>query len=368
MGPGWPKGKVEKVPFALLASTKRGIVQLDRLSRLPIFKTGRLDTNGLRYVAVRLATAILTLFFIMTILFILIRFVPGDPVSARFQAGSSLTAEQWAELRARAGLDKPIATQYAIYVGEMVRGDLGESTRFGDPVLALILDRLPATVILMSVGMLIGTTVGVFLGIASARKPNSARDNVIRLFALIGYSTPEFWLALLAMLTLSFHLGIFPISGMVDPRIETFGWAYVRSVAWHSILPVGTLSFFYIALFARFTRTSLLEQATENYVLTARAKGLDESRTFNRHILRNGLLPLVTMGGISMTYLFGGAVAIEKVFAWPGIGLLMFDALDNRDYPLLQGILFFSAVTVIVVNFSLDMVYRWVDPRVRVES
>ena len=343
-------------------------MQLDKLSRLPIFKTGRLDTNGLRYVAVRLALAVLTLFFIMTVLFILIRLVPGDPVSARFQMGASFTAEQWAELRARMGLDKPVATQYFIYVGQLLRGDLGDSTRFSEPVVGLILDRLPATVILMTVGMLIGTTVGVFLGIVSARKPNSLRDNVIRLFALIGYSTPEFWLALLAMLTLSSYMEIFPIVGMVDPTIDTFGLAYVRSVAWHAVLPVGTLSFFYIALFTRFTRTSLLEQATENYVLTARAKGLDEGKTFTRHILRNGLLPLITMSGISLTYLFGGAVAIEKVFAWPGIGLLMVDALQNRDYPLLQGILFFSAVTVILVNFSLDMVYRWADPRVRVEG
>ena len=343
-------------------------MQLDRLSRLPIFKTGRLDTNGLRYVAVRLATAVITLFFIMTVLFILIRFIPGDPVSVRFQMGASFTAEQWADLRAKMGLDKPVTTQYFIYVGQMLRGDLGESTRYSEPVAGLILDRLPATMLLMTVGMLIGSTVGVFLGVVSARRPNSARDNVIRLVALIGYSTPEFWLALLAMLTLSFYVEIFPIVGMVDPTIDTFGLAYIRSVAWHSILPVGTLSFFYIALFTRFTRTSLMEQATENYVLTARAKGLDEGKTFSRHILRNGLLPLVTMSGISLTYLFGGAVAIEKVFAWPGIGLLMVDALRNRDYPLLQGILFFSAVTVILVNFSLDIVYRWADPRVRVEG
>jgi peptide/nickel transport system permease protein len=217
----------------------------------------------------------------------------------------------------------------------------------------------------MLISIFIGIFAGTFLGVISARKPNSAWDHAVRVVSLVGYSTPEFWLAILLILVFSLYLGFFPLGGMIDPRLSPGSWSYYLSLAWHAILPILALSLFYVAIFARYSRTSILAQSMENYVLTARAKGLDERAAFNKHVLRNSLLPVVTMIGVSFTYILGGAVLIETVFSWPGIGWLMYDAVMARDYPLVQGIFLFATVSVIVVNLLVDVVYGFLDPRVR---
>ena len=322
-------------------------------------------SEALLYVASRFALVAVTFIFIITLLFTMVHLAPGDPLTYRYQTGTALSDEVYDELRAKYGLDKSIIHQYFIYVGDLVQGDLGQSIRFNQSVSRIILDRLVATLILMISGIVIGLLVGTFLGISSARDPNSFKDNALRVIMLVGYSVPPFWLGIILLLTFSVNLGIFPAASMVDPRIASGTWAYYLSIAWHAVLPVFTLSLFYIALFARYSRTSMLEQSTENYVITARAKGLDRKRTFSRHVMKNGLLPVMTMVGVSLTYLFGGAVLVETVFSWPGIGRLTYDSLLARDYALVQGIFICIATTVIIVTFLVNIAYGMLDPRIR---
>ncbi len=323
------------------------------------------NQHAVRFIMLRLFVVALTILFVISLLFFLLQAAPGDAIAYRYGSGSSFTAEQLEEFRAQLGLDKPILVQYGIYVGDLAQGDLGHSSRFNTSVIDVILDALPETFILMIPALIIGIVVGTLIGIYSARKPNSTRDNGLRLISLVGYSTPEFWVSIMLIFLLSVRLEIFPVGGFVDPRLDSGTLSYYWSVAHHSVLPIFALSLISIATYARFSRTSILEQSTENYVLTARAKGLGEGKTFSQHILKNSLLPMITLVGISLTYLFGGAVLVETVFAWPGIGRLMFDALLARDYPLVQGIFLISAVLVIVVNLFVDVFYGLVDPRVR---
>ena len=332
------------------------------------FSSIRLRAPGqqiVRFILLRLFVVAITVLFVITLLFFLLHAAPGDAINYRYGSGSSFTAEQLEEFRAQLGLDKPLLVQYGIYVRDLVQGDLGQSSRFNDSVISVVFDALPETFILMVPALIIGIVVGTLMGIYSARKPNSTRDNGLRLLSLVGYSTPEFWVSIMLIFLFSVRLEIFPVGGYVDPRLDSGTLEYYWSIAKHAVLPIFALSLISIATYARFSRTSILEQSTENYVLTARAKGLGERRTFNRHVLRNSLLPMITLVGISVTYLFGGAVLVETVFAWPGIGRLMFDALLARDFPLVQGIFFISAVLVILVNLIVDLVYGLADPRVR---
>ena len=332
---------------------------------LPAMRLNAPDRRVVRLVVLRLFAVAVTVLFVITLLFFLLHAAPGDAINYRYGSGSSFTADQLEAFRAQLGLDEPILVQYGIYVRDLVQGDLGQSSRFNDSVLNVVFDALPETFILMVPALIIGIVAGTLLGIYSARKPNSARDNGLRLISLVGYSTPEFWVAIMLIFLFSVRLEIFPVGGFVDPRLDSGTLAYYWSVAKHAVLPVFSLSLISMATYARFSRTSILEQSTENYVLTARAKGLGERRTFNRHVLRNSLLPMVTLVGISLTYLLGGAVLVETVFAWPGIGRLMFDALLARDYPLVQGIFFITAMLVIAINLLVDVVYGFADPRVR---
>jgi peptide/nickel transport system permease protein len=269
-----------------------------------------------------------------------------------------------AQLRQRFGLDRPVAMQLLLYTKNVLSLDLGFSFRHNLPVLTLILDRLGPTLLLMGMTLVLAVVLGVLLGLAAAARPASWWDTLVSLLALVAYATPLFWLGLMAIVVFSLKLGWFPISGMETVGAFHEGWARAVDVAWHLVLPVVTLALFYLALYTRLTRSAVLEQARMDYVTTARAKGLGERRIIAGHILRNAVLPVVTMAGVQAGNLLGGSIVIESVFAWPGLGLLAFQALFARDYNLLMGIFLLSSCLVVLVNLAIDLVYTALDPRV----
>lgn len=320
-------------------------------------------------IASRIGLAFLTFIFVVTLLFLLLRLAPGDPITYKYRTGgATLSAEQYAQLRHEAGLDQPVFRQYISYFGELATGDFGDSFTFSEPVISLIRSRIGSTLLLMLPSMVIGSLFGTWVGALCARRPGGPLDNFVRVASLTGYSIPQFWLGILLLQIFSLRMGLLPSTGMVDPTVESGTVDYFLSLLEHAALPVFALSLFYVALFARYTRVSMIEQSFQNYVLTARAKGLTPKRTFRRHVIRNGLLPVITLAGLAFRYLFGGAVLIETVFSWPGIGLMLFNAVLARDFPLIQGIFVIAVVTVILVNLLVDVIYGFVDPRVRTST
>jgi peptide/nickel transport system permease protein len=321
----------------------------------------------LKFIVRRLLHAIPILFAIIVINFLLLQLAPGDAVDVLAGEAGSATPEYMAELRAKFGLDQPIPVQLANYVGRVMVGDFGFSYRHEMPVTTLILDRLGPTLILMGATIFIAVFVGALLGLLAATGLNTWRDNVISVLALVSYATPLFWVGLMLILVFSVRLGWFPTSGMETIAAFNEGWDRFWDVLHHLVLPATTLSLFYLALYTRLMRASMLEQTGMDYVTTARAKGLTERRIVYRHILRNALLPVVTMAGVQVSSLVGGSVIVETVFGWPGLGQLAFESLFARDLNLLLGIFFLSAVLVLVVNLLVDIVYTLLDPRIELK-
>lgn len=320
----------------------------------------------LRFMVRRVVQAVPILLAIVVINFLLLKLAPGDAVDVLAGEAGSATPEYMAELRAKFGLDQPLPVQLATYVGRVLVGDLGYSFRHEMPVVDLVLDRLGPTVILMVTVILLAVGVGVLLGLMAAVGLNTWRDSLISVLALVSYATPLFWVGLMLIVVFSINLGWFPSSGMETIAAFHTGWDRVWDIGHHLVLPAVTLSLFYLALYTRLMRASMLEQAGMDYVTTARAKGLSETRITFRHVLRNALLPVVTMAGVQVSSLIGGSVVVETVFGWPGLGQLAFESLFARDLNLLLGIFLFSAVLVLVVNFAVDLLYTFLDPRIEV--
>ena len=277
----------------------------------------------------------------------------------------SATPQYMAYLRHQFGLDQPLYVQYLDYLKNVVTLELGYSFREGMAVRDLILQRLGPTLLLMGTTIVLSIGVGILLGLVAAGRPNSLRDIVISIFALVAYATPLFWVGLMFIVLFSIHLGWLPTSGMTNIAAFYTGWRKVGDVARHLVLPAITLSLFYMALYVRLMRSSMLEQSGMDYVVTARSKGLTERAITWRHVLRNACLPVVTMAGVQVGNLLGGSVVVETVFGWPGIGLLAFRALFARDLNLLLGIFFVAACLVIAVNIIVDVIYSVLDPRIR---
>jgi peptide/nickel transport system permease protein len=273
--------------------------------------------------------------------------------------------EYEAELRHLFGLDKPLYVQLLLYFKEVIHGNLGFSFFYKQPVLDIVLGRMAATMYLMLSTLIFSAIVGVIFGVVSSKKPYSIQDNVITVVSIISYSVPVFWLGQMMLLYLSLKLDLFPISGMFSQREGYAGIRYALDVGYHLVLPVLALSTRHIALTSRLTRASMLEVMSEDYIITARAKGLDEKKVLVRHGLRNALLPVVTIVGLSFRFLLAGSVLVETVFAWPGIGRLMYDSIAIRDYPVLMGILLLVSSVVIIANLAIDILYGFLDPRVR---
>jgi peptide/nickel transport system permease protein len=316
------------------------------------------------YIAARLFQAVPLVLGILVLTFILIHLAPGDPIYAF--AGQSGDAAYYAQMRAKFGLDRSIAEQLAIYVLNALHGDFGYSYTYAQPVLAVILDRIPATVLLMGPALVLSTVVGIGLGMQAAARPGGPSDHAILVGSLLGAAMPGFWLGQLLVIVFAVGLGWFPIQGMTTARGSGTGLAAVIDVVRHLVLPVVTLAVLQLALITRLTRSSLRDALAEDYARASRAKGLTNAQVLLRHAFPNARLPVITVVGGHFGTLLTGAVLVEIIFAWPGLGRLLYDATLARDYPLLMGIFLVASVSVIAANLVVDVLYGWLDPRVRV--
>lgn len=324
--------------------------------------------NLAQFLAGRFAKGIVVLFAIAVLNFFLIRAAPGDP--AQVLAGEAGAADEQLliQLRERFGLDQPLLTQLWVYLKGYLSFDLGFSYRQQQSVLSLILDRLPATLLLTGAAFIVSLGLGTLMGALAARRAGRWQDSVITTLALVFYATPLFWVALMSQIVFSLKLGLVPNVGYESIGANYTGLARALDIASHLVLPALTLGLFFTALYARMMRASMLEVAGADFVKTARAKGLAPGLVSRRHVARNAILPVVTLAGLQAGQLVGGAVLTETVFAWPGIGRLMFDALVQRDYSVLLGVFFMSSAMVVGFNILTDLVYRLADPRIEAVS
>jgi peptide/nickel transport system permease protein len=317
------------------------------------------------YVVKRLLQSIPLVFFVMAINFVIIHAAPGDPITYLYGASSDVSAEQMDRLRAQLGLDRPLYVQFGFYLRNLLGGDLGFSVINRKPVLALILERVPATVVLMSAAFVFSVLAGALWGVMSAVRARTSIDYAATVVSLFGYSMPTFWLGLILILVFSLQLDWFPTMGMVTLGADYTGVARLLDVLHHLVLPTITLGTFYVATYARLTRSSMLEVLGQEFITTAWAKGLPGRAVHYKHALRNALLPVITIVGLQIGFMFAGAVLTETIFAWPGMGSLTYQAILQRDYALLMGLFLIVSVGVILMNLVTDLVYTVVDPRIR---
>jgi peptide/nickel transport system permease protein len=320
----------------------------------------------LEFIAHRLLKSIVIVFAIIVLNFLLIRLAPGDP--ATVMAGEAGAADEkfMAQLRQDFGLDRPIHVQLGIYVKNFASFDLGFSHRHKRQVSSLLADRLPATLLLTGTAFVFALTAGVLLGVLAANRVGSWSDSAITVLALGFYATPLFWVGLMFILLFSVNLGWLPAFGMETLGAKKTGLDRWLDVGRHLVLPALTLGVFYMAIYARLTRASMLEVREQDFVRTARAKGLTEGRITRAHVLRNAVLPVITFAGIQAGQLIGGSILVETVFAWPGIGRLAFESLLARDYNALLGVFFLTTVMVILFNLATDLLYSIADPRIEI--
>ncbi|MEE7505763.1 ABC transporter permease [Methylobacterium mesophilicum] len=316
-----------------------------------------------RFLGYRLLLAIPVVLGIVVLNFFLIHLAPGDAASVLAGESGAASPEYMEQLRHKFGLDQPLAAQFGVYLLNMLHLDLGYSFRNDSPVGSLIVDRLWPTGLLMLTAFAAALLIGTLLGLVAATGRNSWRDAVISLVSLVAYATPGFWLGLMMIVVFAIRLGWLPTSGYDTVGADNEGWDEVWDVGRHLVMPAVALALFYLAVYARVMRASVLEQVGMDYVTTARAKGQTEARVMTGHVLRNALLPVVTMAGVQAGNLIGGSIVVETVFGWPGVGTLAFNALQSRDLNLLLGIFFVSACLVVVINLAVDLVYVCLDPR-----
>lgn len=300
---------------------------------------------------------------VLVLNFLLIQLAPGDPAEVIAGEMGGASAEVMAAIRQQYGLDKPLPTQLALYLGRALQGDLGMSYFYNRPVVDLILSRLGPTLLLVATALGFALVVGTRLGMLASRNPRGIASALVTVLSLIGYSAPVFWTGLMLVILFGATIPLFPIAGMID--VVKQGGPLVRAldIAHHLVLPALTLGLVYLAQYSRLTRASMLEVLGADYIRTARAKGVSERQVFGRHAFRNALLPVVTVAGMQFGTIISGAVLVETVFSWPGLGTLAFQSILARDYPTVMGILFFSTLIVIIANLLTDFISRLLDPR-----
>lgn len=317
------------------------------------------------YILKRLLQAVPLIAFVMAINFWIMHAAPGDPVTFLYGSLHDVSAEQMQRLREQMGLTQPLHIQFVRYLRQLLHGDLGFSVINRKPVLTLILERLAPTVLLMSSAFVFSGLLGGLWGVLSAVKARTQVDYWVTVISLFGYSMPTFWLGLLLILVFSLNLGWLPTMGMVTLGSEGSGLTGLMDVLRHLVLPTITLGAYYLAIYARLIRSSMLEVLSQDYINTARAKGLSGKTVYYKHALRNALLPVITIAGIQIGFMFTGAVLTETIFAWPGMGGLTYQAILQRDYALLMGLFFMVSVCVVLMNLVTDVFYTIVDPRIR---
>ena len=312
-----------------------------------------------QYLARRLLLLVPVLMGVSIVVFMVLHLSPGDP--AEIMLGSAATKEDLARLRLEMGLTEPLHVQYVRWMGHVLRGDLGRSLWMKRPVLGEVLQRFKATLVLAGSALALSTLGGLTLGVFSATRPDSILDRASTVVSLFGASMPVFWLGIVLMVVFSLWLGWLPASGMWAP----YGGGDFRDLVLHLVLPAVTLAAASLTIIARLTRSTMLEVLGQDYIRTARAKGLVEGRVVVRHGLKNALIPIVTVVGVQAGYLLGGAVLTETVFAWPGVGTLMVQGILARDFPLVQGCVLVVALGFVLVNLAVDLLYAYLDPRIR---
>ena len=316
------------------------------------------------YLLSRIGWGLLIILCILVLNFLIVHMVPGDPIQALL--GDFPVPPGYAEqIRAEFGLDQPIATQLGLYLLNLLQGNLGFSFANRMPVLDLIVARLGPTLLLMLPALFFAAILGVFMGVTAAPRAGSVQDSALTALSLFGYSVPIFWLGQMLVIVFAIQLGWLPAQGMKSMRDDYEGWAAVWSLMRHLALPGFSVMIFYIAIVSRVARASVAEALHHDYVLTAKAKGLSGRTILWRHVLPNAIIPVVTVIGYNFGHSLTGAILVETVFAWPGIGSLFITSITNRDYPVLQGIFLLAAVSVVVINILTDLLYAVLDPRVR---
>lgn len=320
--------------------------------------------HQLKPIASRLGKAALVLFGVIILNFMLLRMAPGDPAEVIAGEMGASDAQFLADVRRDFGLDRPLPEQLFVYVKQAATFNFGKSFRENRPVAEMILERLPATLVLTLSAFAFALVTGVALGVAAGRRPGSMIDGFLTTVSLVFFAMPLFWLGLMAVVVFSMKLQWLPAYGMMSVGADLTGFDAWLDMARHLVMPALTLGLFYMAVYMRVTRAAVAEVVDQDFVRTARAKGVPEGRVWRRHVLRNALLPVITYATIQAGHIVGGSVLIETVFAWPGIGRLAFDALFQRDYNLLLAIFFVTSVLVIVFNLVADLLYRLADPRI----
>ena len=319
-------------------------------------------------IARRVFYALALLLAVIIFNFILLSMVPGDIAETIAGESGGASAEVMAEIRASYGLDQPFHVQLFTYVSKVLQGDLGKSYYFNIPVSDLILERVGPTLLLVVTALVLAIFVGTLFGVIAGQRPNGIFSHFVTVLALIGFSAPVFWTAFLLIILFVATWELLPLSGLADPLTERGTLAWYLDVLHHLILPVMSLSTIYLAQYSRLARAAMMDVLGSDFIRTARAKGLGQRIVVYKHALRNAVIPVITIAGLQFSHLFSGAVVIETVFTWPGLGTLVFESILRGDTPTIMGILFFSAMVVIIFNLLTDLAYRLVDPRIRMSN
>lgn len=319
-----------------------------------------------KYIFRRVPQLIPLIIFAIVLNFTLMHMAPGSPLDYLIGGGEVVPQEYIDKLNRDFGLDKPLHEQLIIYISNVFRGNFGNSYRYRAPVIQIIAQRIPNTLLLMTTSIVFAFILGVFLGISSSKKPYSFIDNIASSISILGYSIPTFWLGMLLIIVFAVNLRWLPSLGMSTMgMIGLTGWAAVIDTVRHLILPTITLGTAYLALYTRLTRASMLEELRKDYIITAWGKGLDDRTVYYKHAFRNAMLPIITVFGLNLGLMLTGATLTETVFSWPGLGRLVYESITTRDYPILMGIFIIVSITVVLANFIVDILYAVLDPRVR---
>ena len=308
--------------------------------------------------------AVITIFAIVCTNFVIFRMAPGDPVRMMFR-DPRVSAAQLQAMRVKFGLNKSMWIQFLDYLKQLAHGNLGYSFWQKRPVIDVISDRIGQTLLLVVTALVIAVIIGTILGALSGWKSGSRTDRTILSLSLILYSVPTFAMGVVLLLVFGYLLLIFPLGGISTPASGFTGFAYIKDVLWHMVLPTFSIVLWYFGEYVLLTRSSMVDVLDQDYIITARSKGLRESVILRKHALRNALLPIVTLTGVNLGFAVAGVIEAETVFSWPGIGRLAYDAVMKRDYPLLQGVFLVFAVAVVLANLAVDLIYSRIDPRIK---
>jgi peptide/nickel transport system permease protein len=322
--------------------------------------------NAVRSLLSRLLQGVALVLAVVVLNFVLVHAAPGDPVATIAGASGGMSPELMAQLRTQYGLDKPLPVQLGVYLGKVLHGDLGYSYFFNQPVSHMILERVPATLLLVLSSVLCAFLFGTALGVLSSRKPNGLLSQFITVLSMVVFAAPVFWTGIMLMILLASAFPILPVSGMHAIDASGGGIKAAFDVLYHLVLPMMTLSLVYLAQYSRLARSSMLDVLGSDFIRTARAKGLSNGVVLYKHALRNALMPVVTVLGLQFGNVLSGAILVETVFNWPGLGRLAFDSVLRRDYPTILGLLLLSSIVVIVMNLLTDLCYRLIDPRIKI--